>query len=128
MDQDYVIELRNQLINEYKASIPSEMMIDLTVNAYFRSQRYASVYAMFIQNADGSLRNNSQLHLNMMKEFSKQIEMANRQFLTCLAFLKELNRLSINVSVQAKQAFVGQNQKFNKMPNDFGKNYDKNIS
>lgn len=115
LDQDYVIDLRQKLVDEYKAYSTSEMLIvDLALNAYFRSMRCSSIYIAFVQNSNGTVRNNNQLHLNMMKELSKQIEIANRQFQTSITLLKELKQPPIKVKVHAKEAFVAQNQQFNK--------------
>lgn len=114
-DQDYVLQLREQLITEYKAYSPSsKLIVDMAVNAYFRSLRASFNSVYLLQNKEGHILTLEQQRTNLLKELNKQIEMANRQFMTALTFLKELNQPPIKVSVQAKQAFVGQNQQFNK--------------
>lgn len=115
MDKEYVIKLREQLIGEYKASSMSEMLIiDMAINAYFRSLRVSVICINLIQNKDGVILSPEQNRTNLIKELNKQIEMANRQFMTALTFLKELRQPNINVKVHAKEAFVAQNQQFNK--------------
>lgn len=115
IDQSYILKLREQLVSEYKASSTSEMLIvDMAVNAYFRSLRASVIHINLIQNKDGVLLTPEQTRTNLLKELGKQIEMANRQFMTAITFLKELRQPPINVKVHAKEAFVGQNQQFNK--------------
>lgn len=115
IDQDYVLKLRQQLVNEHKVVSASEMLVvDIAVNSYFRSLRSSVICINLIQNQAGAVLSPEQTRTNLIKELNKQIEMANRQFMTALTFLKELRQPPIKVSVQAKQAFVGQNQQFNK--------------
>lgn len=112
--QKHVIKLRNQIVAEYQANSPSEFMIvDLAINAYFRSLHTSRIYSCLARDKDGTV-NYTQLKINMMKELGKQVEGANRQFISALTLLKEMKRPPINIKVQSKQAFVGQNQQFNK--------------
>jgi len=90
------------------------LIVDMAVNAYFRSLRASVIHINLIQNKDGVLLTPEQTRTNLLKELGKQIEMANRQFMTAITFLKELRQPPINVKVHAKEAFVGQNQQFNK--------------
>jgi len=112
--QRQVRRLRKQLITEHQANTASEfMLIDLAINAYYRSLHSARLYSYLAQNKDGTVSFN-QPRINMMKELEKQIDSANRQYLSTLTLLKELKQPQINIKVQSKQAFVGQNQQFNK--------------
>ena len=112
--QKQVRRLRKQLIAEHQASSASEfMLIDLMVNAYFRGLHSARLYSCLAQKNDGTM-SFEQPRINMMKELGKQVESANRQYISTLTLLKEIRQPQINIKVQSKQAFVGQNQQFNK--------------
>jgi len=65
------------------------------------------------QKNDGTFGFN-QPRINMMKELGKQVDSANRQYISTLTLLREMKQPQINIKVQSKQAFVGQNQQFNK--------------
>lgn len=109
-----VTKLRQKLIIEYNAQSVSEMMIiDMSINAYFRSLHISQLYSALIMDKDGSISYN-QLKINILKELTKHIESANRQFMSSLSMLKEMKRPAINVKVHSKQAFIAQNQQFNK--------------
>lgn len=112
--QKQVRKLRKQLITEHQANTASEfMLIDLAISAYFRGLHSARIYSCMAQNNDKTITYN-QLRINMMKELNKQIDNANRQYISVLTLLKEMKQPQINIKVQSKQAFVGQNQQFNK--------------
>lgn len=84
-----VTKLRQKLIAEYNAQSVSEMMIiDMSINAYFRSLHMSKIYSSLVIDKDGSISYN-QLKVNMLKELTKHIESANRQFMSNLSMLKE---------------------------------------
>jgi hypothetical protein len=53
---------------------------------------------------------------------SKELDRANRQFITALTTLKQMKAPSIEINVTAKTAFVAENQQFN-----VNKNNNENI-
>ncbi len=112
-DRKHATCIRNALIKENDAkSIADKMVIDLAVGAYFRSLHSASIYNSLIdQNGNVSM---STERTGMLKELNKQIEMATRQFTTLISFLKQSNRPPINVKIKSGNAFIGENQQFNK--------------
>lgn len=112
--QNQVMELRKQFVAEYQANTVSELMIiDMAINAYFRSLHTSRIYSCLSQKNDGTFEY-SQLKINFMKELGKQIDSANKQFISTITLLKEIKRPPINIKVNSKQAFVGQNLQFNK--------------
>ena len=112
--QKHVIPLRKQLIFEHQAQTASELMIiDLAINAYFRSLQTSKIYSSLMQSKDGTV-SFDQIKINMLKELGKQVETANKHFLSAITLLKEMKQPQINIKVSSKQAFVGQNQQFNK--------------
>ncbi|MBI4226180.1 hypothetical protein HY612_03650 [Candidatus Roizmanbacteria bacterium] len=115
LDKPSVDEVRNNIIQEYRVQKLSEMLIvDLAVNAYFRSLRVSRAYIALVQNKDGSVSYGDQQKTNLIKELGKQIETANNQFFTALTFLKELRHPPVKVKIQTKEAYIAQNQQINK--------------
>jgi hypothetical protein len=113
-DQEASKRLRKSLIFEYGAKTFTEFqLIDLIVTSYLRSLRCNLVYQSLLQRPNGDIPI-KQENTNLLKEVGKQIEAANKQFVFCLTTLKELHRPPINVKINAQQAFVAQNQQFNK--------------
>lgn len=113
-DQKSLIHIKKKLVEEFKVSTTSELLVlDLACNAYLRSLRTSRIYNILLQTAD-VVEWKSQEKINFIKEASKSIDMANRQFLTALTYLKEIHQPPIKVKVQTNQAFIGQNQQFNK--------------
>lgn len=114
-DQKHVLPVRQNLIEEYKATTFSELLIiDLAINAYFRALRSGSIYNVLAQDKEGTISWPDQQKINLIKEVGKQIEMANRQFLTAMTYLKEFRQQPLNIKVQTKSAFIARNQQFNK--------------
>src|SRR6185312_4235560 len=86
----YIQLLRQRLVIEYKVQTISEsMLLDLAISAYFRALQSSTLYNRYAMEPDGSSSYN-QLRLNVLKELGKQIEQANRQFLSSLATLREM--------------------------------------
>lgn len=128
-DSSLAFKLRGDLVKEYSVSTTSEkMIIDLVVTAYIRylecSRLYSSLLEPVTKNSYDEDEDDeegetwtytyNQLKTNTIKELGKQIGMAHQQYITSLTFLKELKRPSINVNIKTKQAFVAENQQFNK--------------
>lgn len=115
MDTDYVPSVRNNLVTEFNATTTSELLlVDIVANAYFSYMRSSRALKSFIEDNDGRREYESQTWINMMKELSKVVEMTNRHFITTLTCLKEYRQPAVKIRVNAKQAFVSQNQQFNK--------------
>jgi len=58
----------------------------------------------------------NQLRVNILKEFNKGIESANRQLNADIILLQELKQPALKVNVKTNTAFVSQNQQFNINP------------
>lgn len=113
-DADYFQTVRQDFIDEYKATSASELLvIDMVVVAYFRYMRTTSAFNSFIEDNDGRREYESQTWINMMKELNKAISSASQQMTTALTFLKELKRQPVQVKVHAKQAYFANNQQIN---------------
>lgn len=114
LDKDASQSLRSNLIKEHGITkITDKLFLDLALNAYFRALRCSAIYHALIQNKDGEIQI-SQVRTNFLKELSKQIEMANEQFYRFIKQLEQNSSPPVNVKINTKSTFIGQNQQFNK--------------
>jgi hypothetical protein len=114
LDKDASLSLRSNLIKEHGITkITDKLFLDLALNAYFRALRCSAIYHALIQNKDGEIQI-SQVRTNFLKELSKQIEMANEQFYRFIKQLEQNRTPPVNVKINTKSTFIGQNQQFNK--------------
>lgn len=114
LDKDASLSLRSNLIKEHGITkITDKLFLDLALNAYFRALRCSAIYHALIQNKDGEIQI-SQVRTNFLKELSKQIEMANEQFYRFIKQLEQNGSPPVNVKINTKSTFIGQNQQFNK--------------
>ena len=119
------IEFSRQLIKEFDCKTPSEKALaQIVVNAYLRV-------------IDASRRHNNCLEAaqylsdertKYLAVASKQLDRANRQFITALTTLKQIKTPSFEINVKTKAAFVAQNQQLNiNPPNKDNTNKNENI-
>ena len=114
LDKDASLALRSNLIKEHGITkITDKLFLDLALNAYFRALRCSAIYHALIQNKDGEIQI-SQVRTNLLKELSKQIEMANEQFYRFIKQLEQNDSPPVNVKINTKSTFISQNQQFNK--------------
>lgn len=114
------IEFSRQLIQEFDCRTSNEKALaQIVVSAY-------------IGVIDGSRRFNNCLRAaqylsdertKYLAVISKQLDRANRQFITALATLKQFKTPSFEINVKTKAAFVAQNQQLNINPS----NKDENV-
>jgi len=116
LDQTAVDDARQRLLAEFAPISASEaLVVDQALNAYFRSLRLSQVHLHLLQDSTGNIRKyDNQVKINLLKEIGKQANFSNQQFMTAITFLKESRHPAINVKVNAKEAFVANNQQFNK--------------
>lgn len=129
-DSELALKIRQNLMEEYRISSNAEsMIIDLAVSAYIRHLECSRVYTNLLgeckivheENDDGEIEKKAtfsysfdQLKINLLKEMGKQVNMAEQQYLTLISFLNESRRPPIKVNIKTDQAFVAENQQFNK--------------
>ncbi|MFA5124754.1 MAG: hypothetical protein WC473_02935 [Patescibacteria group bacterium] len=105
-----VMNLRRGLIKEYNCSTYSEKaLVDMIIGAYARNLTYSKKLLCLKDSEYISSEGNG-----MMGIASKEIDRANRHFLTALETLRQLKQPSMNINVKTKNAFISQNQEFNK--------------
>lgn len=118
VNKDYrplAIEFSRQLIQEFDCKTPSEKALaQIVVNAYLRvidnSRRYNNCLE-----ATQYLSNERTKYLAVA---SKQLDRANRQFITALTTLKQMKIPSLEINVKTKAAFLAQNQQLNINPSN----------
>ncbi len=113
MKGDYrplAIEFANNLNKEYDCKTASEKALSQTVvNAYIRLLDDTCRFNICIE-AGEYLSENRTKHLAML---SKQIDRANRQFISALTALKQFKSPQIQINVRTQNAFLAQNQQLN---------------
>ncbi|MDD2807378.1 MAG: hypothetical protein PHW95_02580 [Patescibacteria group bacterium] len=106
--------LRKKLIKEFDCKSYSEKaLVDLAVNAYSRNLTFST--SLITSNKMGYT---TQLLNNYLSIASKEIDRANRQFITALETLRQLKQPELKVNVKTKNAFIAQNQQFNNNQNE----------
>lgn len=105
-----VIELTNNLIEEYECNNTLEQTLcEVIANSYGKvmqiSRKFTSVMIAGEYLSDERTR-----YLSMLW---KELDRANRSYLTALNNLIELKRPQMNINVKTKNAYFWQNQQFN---------------
>ena len=103
------ITVANQLIDEYGCVSAAERTLAETVaNAYIRTLRYAEALNEVYSQGSTSPTINRYIEVT-----GKELDRANRQYLTALSMLKSFNQPGVNVTFKANTAFVAQSQTIN---------------
>lgn len=103
------IELSNQLQKEYNCQTPSEFaLVEIVANSYARILDYSRAF-----NSCQKIEYLSSEKNGYYTMISKEIDKANRQFISALTTLKHIKSPGFDITVKAKTAFVSQNQQIN---------------
>ncbi|MCX6760450.1 MAG: hypothetical protein NTW46_03870 [Candidatus Nealsonbacteria bacterium] len=114
--------MRHDIATEYSCKTSLELMLaDRIVASYWRAMNCDMAFNRLAEEEDGGL-SFDQLRVNVLKEFSRGIELASRQLNADIILLKELKQPVLKVNVKTNTAFVSQNQQFNINPDQ-----DENI-
>jgi len=107
-----VIEFSHQLTKEYDCRTPSEKALaEVIVSAYARILEYSQSLHTCREVDWLSAEKNG-----FYSMLSKELDRANRQFITALTTLKQIKTPSLEINVKTKAAFVAQNQQLNVNP------------
>jgi len=121
VDEKYrplAIEFSRQLVKEYNCQTSSEKALaEVIVNAYARILNYSQILNT-CRKIDW-LTNEKITYYSMI---SKELDRANRQFVTALITLKQFKTPSLEVNVKTKTAFISQNQQLNINPSNKNEN------
>jgi hypothetical protein len=109
-----IINLRRELIKEYACKTYGEKaLVDLAVNAYARNLNYSKrLFNSIKMNQTTALLN------GFFAIMSKEIDRANRHFITALETLKRFKQPELKVNVKTTNAFISQNQQINSIKED----------
>jgi len=105
----FIIKVSRQLTKEYNCKTTSEkMLVEVIVGAYARIFEYSQLLhtcrkAEFLSNEKNGF----------YTMLSKELDRANRHYITALSTLKQIKQPALAVNVKAKAAFVAQNQQLN---------------
>ena len=104
-----IINLRRELIKEYNCKTYSEKaLVDMVIGAYARN---LSLTKLLI-NSSGKDYTTALLN-NYISVMGKEVDRANRHFITALETLRQMKQPELKVNVKTKNAFIAQNQQFN---------------
>jgi len=109
-----MLELKRNIIKEYDCKAFSEKaLVDLAVNAYSRN---LTLSRMLVNTATTG-RTTKEIN-NFLSIMSKDVDRANRHFITALETLKQFKQPQLKVNVKAKNAFIAEKQQFNNNQNE----------
>jgi hypothetical protein len=101
------------LCDEYKCISPSEKaMAQVAANAYTRVMEYSNTLEKFRAN-----ENLSEDLSSLCGSISKELDRANRQFISALNMLRQMKMPALRVNIKTNNAFIAKNQQFNQNEN-----------
>lgn len=108
----FAIEFANQIIKNYECKTPVEKSLAHTISsAYIRMMEYSALLSR-VKNmeyiTDAKIR-----YYGML---GKEIDRANRQYLSALSALSQIKSPKLAVTVKTQAAFVANNQQINATP------------
>jgi len=107
------IQFARDLVTEYKCETSSEIALaELVAGAYIRVLQYSQTLSGLSRIDFLSNEKNGYYAI-----LSKEVDRANRHFVTALALLKQMKSPTIEVNIKAKTAFIAQNQQINNTQN-----------
>lgn len=103
-----MLELKRNIIKEYGCKTFSEKaLVDLAVNAYSRN---LTMSRMLVNTTTaGHTTKELNIYLSIM---SKDIDRANRHFVTAIETLKQFKQPNLKVNIKSKNAFIVDKQQF----------------
>jgi len=104
-----IIELTNDIINEYKCYTTLEKSLaEIIANNYWKVLQFSR---KITSNLNSNYLSNERN--NWINTLSKELDRANRNYLTSINNLIEIKRPQMNVNVKTSNAYFGNNQQFN---------------
>jgi len=118
-----IINLRRNLIKEFQCVTYSEkVLVDLAAGAYARNLSLSSQLSHIANRKEITALTNSYISI-----LSKEIDRANRQFITAIETLKQFRQPGLKVNIKTNNAFISQSQQFNNFDkNNLGNNLNQN--
>lgn len=104
-----IMDLANCIQEEYNCTTNSEIALaGLAASAYYRSLRAGRKMNALLERTEIGT-----IGVQLMGQVSKELDRAERQYLSAIEVLRCRRQPQINVKVQTKAAFFGENQTFN---------------
>lgn len=119
-----IIEAANNLVKEYDCKTPGEKML-AQVAAVSHARILAN--ARWFNNCITFSNSLTDIKTRYLAAISKELDRANRQFISALSTLKQLKTPNFEVNVKAKTAFIAQNQQINATQKDGDNQQYENI-
>lgn len=111
----FAIEFADRLSAEYECASPSEKaLVQIITSSYIRTLQYAEMLSI---NTSGGGKPITQERNNYYNFLSKEIDRAQRQYVTGLQTLKQLKSPNLPVTIKTKNAFIAENQQVNNSAN-----------
>jgi hypothetical protein len=109
-----IYRLRKELIKEFNCTTYSEKaLVDLAISAYARNVTYSKKLLCLRDNKYLTHERNG-----LMSMLSKEIDKANRHFITAIETLKQFKQPQLKINVKTKNAFIAEKQQFNNNQNE----------
>lgn len=114
------VEMAKSLIREHNCTTTTEKsLVEVIVSTFCRVLHIGSLMSAELDGGSIPLNQN---FINYFNFLSKELDKANRQYLTALTTLQQLKSPPMKVSLKAQTAIVGQNQQFNSIEKDQNEN------
>ena len=108
--------MRKQISQEFDCHTSTEMMLaDRIVACYWRVMRYETFFNRIIEKEGGGYEYDP-FKLDILREFAKGIDKADRQLQVNITTLRQLKQPPLNVQIKTKNAFIAENQQINSNP------------
>lgn len=105
------LKMTQSLINEYSCTTTLEKsLVEIIVNAFCRSLHLSAQFTAVVGRDSIRVEQN---YVNLYNFLGKELERANREYLTALSTLQQLKSPTMKINLKAETAIVGQNQQFN---------------
>lgn len=107
----FAIEFADRLIVEYDCNSPDEKaLVQLITSAYIRALQYAEMLSI---NTSGGGKPITHERNNYYNFLSKEVDRAQRQYITGLQTLKQLKLPNLPVTIKTNNAYIAENQQVN---------------
>lgn len=105
------INMAKSMIAEYKCTtVLEKSIVELIVNAFCRSLYLSSLMVVVFGQEPVQIHQN---FINYYNFIGKELDRANREYLTAITTLHQLKSPHIQLNLKAETAILGQNQQFN---------------
>jgi hypothetical protein len=106
VDRSFALQMSRDLELEFEVKSPTEKaLVQMATLAFCRIQRYAQL--CWRHDKPNSISNEAN---QLISIYAKELDRANRQFITTIQVLKQFKAPPLNIRVNTQNAFVAHNQ------------------